>query len=178
MTRSPHRLLLIVICNVILLNTESYGQVRKYTEAFDKARQSEPTIVNALKPLTTSHSNLDRKALLVKLNEWGQLGAGSAAIPRAAFKLKDDVIVMKAFWDQEVESKPKEWIETEAMNHCFRVANDIIGEWNKDRGTRLVRLAGLELVAIPSDQREIKKQENGTQKFEVVASPEVLILIE
>ena len=177
MTRSPHKLLLLVICNVVLINT-AFGQARKYTEAFDEARQSEPTIVSALKPLTTAHSKLERKALLAKLNEWGQLRATSAAVPQAAFKLKDDVIVMKVFWDQQVESKPKEWIETEAMNHCFRVANDIVGEWNKDRSTRLVRFAGIELLALPFDQRETKKQDDGSPEVEVVASPEVLILIE
>ena len=182
MTRSPHKLLLCVTCNVIcsvvLLNTEAFGQVRKYTDAFDKAGQSEPTIVNALKSLTTAHSKLDRKELLVKLNEWGRLGATSAAVPRAAFKLKEDVIVMKVFWDEQVESKSKEWVETEAMNHCFRVANDTVGEWNKDRGTRLVRFAGIELLALPFEQRETKKQGDGSQEVEVVASPEVLILIE
>lgn len=177
MTRSFYKLVLFVICTVVLLNTDAFGQVRKYTDAFDKARQSEPTVVDALKPLTCSQADFDRKELLVKLNEWGQLGATSAAIPRAAFKFKEDVIVMKVFWDQQVESKPKEWVEKEAMNHCYRVANDIVGEWNKDRGTRLVRFAGIELLALPFEERE-KKQGDGSEEFEVVASPEVLILIE
>ncbi len=176
MTRSP-RILIPAICVVIALNTNAFGQVRKYTESFDKDRQSDPKIIESLQHLKTSHSKLNTEDLLKKLNDWGTIGATSSALPRAAFKLKEDVIVMKVFWDEEVESKPKEWTETEGMNHCFRVANEITNEWNKDRSCRLVRFAGLELLAFPMEVKEAKQQDDGSKKLEVVASPEVLILL-
>ncbi len=177
MTRRP-RILIAAICVVIAINTNAFGQVRKYTESFDKDRQSDPKIVESLQHLNTSHSKLNTEDLLKKLNDWGTIGTTSSALPRAGFKLKEDVIVMKVFWDEDVESKPKEWIEAEGMKHCFSVANDIMSEWNKDRSCRLVRFAGLELLAFPFDLRKGKQQDDGSKKLEVVASPEVLILLE
>lgn len=168
-----HALTLIpAICIVIAITANAFGQIKKYTESFDKDRQDDPKIVETLRHLNTADSKLDTKDLLKKLNEWG-------ATHRAQFKLEKDVIVMKVFWDHEdVESRPQDLRETEGTNHCLGVADAIISEWNKDRSFRLVRFVGVELIAFPLDQKEGKQQNDGSRKMEVVASPEVHILLE
>ena len=176
MTRRP-QILIPAFCIVIALTTGAFGQVRKYTESFDNDREDDPKIVETLQHLKSSYSNLDAEDLLKKLNDWGASQA-NAPLPRANFKLKKNVIVMKVFWEEDVESKSKEWRETEGMNHSFRVANDVMNEWNKDRSCRLVRFAGVELLAFPLDHQEGQQQNDGSRKLKIVASPEVLILFE
>lgn len=85
---------------------------------------------------------------------------------------------MKVFWDKDDESMSQERMETEGMNHCLGVADAIMNAWNKDRNCRLVRFAGIELLAFPLDHAAGKLPEDGSRKLKVVASPEVVILIE
>jgi hypothetical protein len=180
MTRCPLASISL-FCLTIAITSNTFGQARKYTESFNRDRQNDARIVETLQQLKPSHSKLKADDLLAKLNDWVESTASEesseATLPKAIFRMTDDAIIMKVFWGEDVESKTNEWIQTEGMNHCFKIANDIICEWNKDRECQLVRFAGLELLTLPLDHRE-RELADGTKVLTVVASPEVVILLE
>ncbi len=62
------RILLSAFCIVTAVTSSAFGQVRKYTQSFEKDRQNDSKVVELLQRLQTSNSKLNTEDLLNQLN--------------------------------------------------------------------------------------------------------------